>query len=242
MTLKNTKSTIIVTQSSDIEGATDFISRCFQSDDLYQVRCILVQASVETKFLEILQSKLKPMNVQSLDSETLNQLKQQFESFAAKGLQMIQSLENGSSIPSTIIKCPRNLIAGDLPIVNLEVFRTTKEAISFAKCSLSIGLWCENISIAFEYINQLKNARQIWLNSSHGTVHKKIPFYNGKVVCEDAGVASKACADLAGSMFEVAGNVQFTTNHKFNTFQTVVIPFGETFANWKEKVVSYVSN
>lgn len=228
MTLPNTKSTIIVTESADIEGATDFISRCFQSDDLNQIRSILVQASVEDKFLEILQSKLKPTNFQYSDLLTL---KPQFESFAARGLQMIQSLDNGSFIPSTIIKCPRNLIAGDLPIVNLEVFRTTKEAISFAKCSLSIGLWCENISIAFEYINELKNARQIWLNSAHGTIHPKIPFYNGKVVCEDAEVASNACADLAGCMFQVAGNVQFSTNHKFNTFQTVVIPFGETFAN-----------
>jgi Protein of unknown function (DUF1487) len=232
VTLQNTKSTIIVTQSCDLEGASDFIARCFQSEDLHQVRTLLVQAEVEKKFLEILQAKLKPLNVQSLESGKLSQLKQQFEKYASMGLQLIQSSENGSSLHSTIVKCPRSMIASDeLPIVNLEVFRTTKEGISFAKCSLSIGLWCENISIAFEFINELKNARQIWLNSSHGVTHPQIPFYNGKVVCEDAEVTAKACADLPGSTYQVTGNYQFTTTHKSNTFKTVVIPFGETFAN-----------
>jgi acyl-CoA reductase-like NAD-dependent aldehyde dehydrogenase len=229
VTLPNARSTVIVTQSADIDGAVEFISRCFQSEDLHQIKTVLVQASIETKFLEILQSKLQSMNVQSLDSSKQAQLKQQLEAFASKGFQLIQS--SGSSFPSTLVKCPRSMISSEEPIVNLEVFRTTKEAISFAKCSLSIGLWCENISIAFEYINGLPNARQIWLNSSHGVIHPKIPFYNGKVVCEDPEVVALACADLPGSMFQVAGNIQFTTNHKFNTFQTVVIPFGETFAN-----------
>jgi hypothetical protein len=177
-----------------------------------------VQASIELKFLEVLRGKMRPMmKAQSVET------KQQLQDLNSKGFPFI--------FPSTIIKCPRGMISSEEPIVNFEVFRTTKEAISFAKCALSIGLWCENISSAFEIINQLKNARQIWLNSSHGITHPKIPFYNGKVVCEDAEVISIACADLPGSMFQVAGNVQFSTTHMCNTFQTVVIPFGETFAN-----------
>lgn len=228
--LDNTRSTIIVTQTADLDGASDFIARAFRLEDLNQIRSILVQASIEVQFLEILQSKLKPMNVHSLNSEKLSQLKQQFNSFAAKGFQLIKSAEGLS--PSTIVKCPQSMVASqELPIINLEVFRTTKEAIAFAKGALSIGLWCEKISIAFEFVNELKNARQIWLNSSHGKIHPKIPFYNGKVICDDAEVVASVCGDLPGSFYQVENNVQFSTIHKSNTFKTTVIPFGESFAN-----------
>lgn len=216
--IKNTRSTVIVTQSCDIESASDFIANTFQSDDLFQIRVILVQASVEAKLVELLKTKLK--TVQSAGAE------ETFKKLEGKGFEIIRSI---AGVPS-IVKCPENLIVSDdLPIVNLEVFRTTKEAISFAKASTSIGLWCDNLSIAFEYCHSLKNARQIWLNSSHGMIHPKIPFFNGKVVCEDGSVAKKA----EGSIIEIKGNVQFqTTFHGENSYQTVVIPFGETFANW----------
>jgi len=208
---------VIVSQTSDIEAASDFIANTFRADDLFQIRTILVQASVETSFVELLKSKLKHVKPSGAES-ALKELE-------GKGFQVIRST---GDVPS-IVKCPRNLIVtDDLPIVNMEVFRTTKEAISFAKASMSIGLWCENISIAFEYIHGLKNARQIWLNSSHGTIHPKIPFFNGKVVCADASIASKA----NGSIVEIGANVQFqTTFHGESAYQTVVIPFGETFAN-----------
>lgn len=231
MALNNTRSTIIVTQSADLDGASDFIARCFQSEDLHQIRSVIVQANIESKFLKVLQSKLMPMNVCSLDSEKLSQLQEQFDSFAAKGFQLIKN-DRGSSYPSVIVKCPQSMVASqELPVVNLEVFRTTKEAISFSKEAVSVGLWCENISIAFEFINELKNARQIWLNSSHGKIHPKIPFYNGKVVCDDADIVASVCGDLPGSFCQIEGNLQFSTIHKSNTFKTTVIPFGESFAN-----------
>lgn len=131
-----------------------------------------------------------------------------------------------------IILCPSSFIASeDLPLISLEFFRTTKEGVAFAKCSLSVGLWCENISIAYEWIASLVNARQIWLNSAHGITHPQFPFYNGSIVCEDAEVLAKTTADFAGSISQVVNNVHFLTTFRANTFQTVVIPFGETFAN-----------
>lgn len=185
-----------------------------------------MQGSVEKKFIQLLESKLKSLNTQSLDDAKISLLKSKLANYRSKGLELIHQCDVAD--PAAIIRCPRNLIDdNDLPIVSLEVFRTSKEGISFAKSSVSIGLWCNNISIAFEIINALPNARQIWLNSSHGTVHPSIPFYNGKIVCDDPEIRGKS----VGSTVQIANNVQFVTTFRANTFQTVVIPFGETFAN-----------
>lgn len=232
VSLPNTKSTVIVTESADLESASDFIARCFQSEDLNQIRCILIQASIEVKFIQLLQSKLKSLNTQSLDETKITSLKNQLASFKSKGFQLIHQCHGEDpGLRSAIVRCPRNLVADDdLPIVSLEVFRTTKEGISFAKSSLSIGLWCENISISFEFINSLKNARQIWLNASHGSTHPKIPFYNGKVVIEDHENFGKS-GSHTGPTIQVTDNIQFVTTFHADSFQTVVIPFGESFAN-----------
>lgn len=175
---------------------------------------------------------LKSANTQGLSKTHVEELNNQYLTFATKGIELIQSEDNSTGLSSTIVRCPRALIASEtLPIVSLEVFRTTKECISFAKTYLSINLWCENISIAFEYITALSNARQIWLNASHGATNPKIPFYNGAIVCDDPDIRSKAAADTADSTTQVANNIQFSTAFRANTFQTVVIPFGESFAN-----------
>jgi len=233
VTIPNTKSTVIVTESADIESASDFIARCFQSEDLYQIRCILVQSSVEQKFIQLLKSKLKSLNTRSLDEQKIKLLASQLANYKSKGFDLIhQCAGEDTAMRSAIVRCPRNLIVDDdLPIVSLEVFRTSKEGISFAKCSLSISLWCENVSITYEFINLLPNARQIWLNSSHGVLHPNIPFYNGTIVCDDPEIRVKAVGDSSGSTIQVANNVHFITTFRANTFQTVVIPFGETFAN-----------
>ena len=176
---------------------------------------------------------MKCFNTQSLNDEKISLLKSKLALYNAKGLEVIHQCEGDDpGVRSAIVKCPRNLIDDDdnLPIVSLEVFRTSKEGISFAKSSLSIGLWCENISISFEFINSLPNARQIWLNASHGVVHPNIPFFNGKIVCDDPEIREKS-SDFTGSTVQVSNNVQFVTTFRANTFQTVVIPFGETFAN-----------
>lgn len=224
---------MIITESCDLESATDFIARCFQADDLNRIRSLLVQTSVEERFLQLVTTKLRSLNTQSEDPAELDRLKKKVKEYSDKGFDIIwHHSENVPGIVPAIIRCPSSLVAADgLPIVTLEFFRTTKEGISFAKISLSVSLWCENISIAFEWINSLPNARQIWLNASHGVIHPKIPFYNGAVVCEDPEVLAKTTADFAGSVSQVFDNVQFITTFRANTFQTVVIPFGETFAN-----------
>jgi len=233
VSLPNTKSTIIVTQHADLDSASDFVAGCFQAEDLNQIRSILVQASVEEKFISLLRPKLKTLNTASLDEATQKRLSGQFSTYAKMGLELIHlGDEKVSGLRAALVKCPRSLISSDdLPIISLEVFRTTKEAISFAKAASSVGLWCENISISFEYITALPNACQIWLNCTHGATHPKIPFYNGQIVCEDAEIRAKAAADSSGATIQVADNIHFQTTFRAKSFQTVAIPFGETFAN-----------
>lgn len=220
-----------MTESADLESASDFVAGCFQAEDLNQIRTIFVQVSVEAKFIQLLKAKLKPLNTQSLNDAIVKQLREKMENYKKMGLEMIHAAHD-HSLTSAIIKCPRSLIASDdLPIITLEVFRTTKEGISFAKAALSVNLWCENVSITYEYIHALSNARQIWMNSSHGITHPKVPFYNGQIICSDSETRQKAVADFAGSIIQVADHVHFHSTFRANTFQTVVIPFGETFAN-----------
>lgn len=166
-----------------------------------------MQESISEKFIKLLKDKIKIDG--SGDSE--------IQKFAQKGFEVIGN---------RIVKCPSNLIGDNQTAISLDVFRTSKEGISLAKAAQSVNLWCQNIGIAFEYINGLPNAYQIWVNSSHGNCHPKIPFMvNGRVIYED-GIDGKT-----GSLIEVAANAQFQTTFHGEKFKTVVIPFGETFAN-----------
>lgn len=169
------------------------------------IREILVQESISKKFLTLLSENVKSQG--SADDE--------IKKLAQKGFEVIGN---------RIVKCPSNLI-DDTSVITLDVFRTSKEGLSLSKTATSVNLWCQNISISFEYINGL-NAHQIWLNSSYGTTHPKIPFLvQGSVICEES-IEGKT-----GSLIEVAGNVQFQTTFQDKKFKTVCIPYGETFAN-----------
>lgn len=208
------RSTIIVTESADIESASDLIVNLLQSD---KISDILVQESIGDKFIQLLEAKVK----------ATSQVQDELKNLFAKGFEVIAN---------KIVKCSRSIISNQqASVVSLEIFRTTKEGITLSKSSPSIGLWCENISIAFEYANAL-NAQQIWLNSSFGAVNSKIPFINtdNNVVCEDAELRKNILAGTnSGSLIEIAGSIQFQTTFQnaAGKFKTIVIPFGESFAN-----------
>lgn len=166
-----------------------------------------MQESVSKKFVALLTENVKSQG--SADDE--------IKKLSQKGFEVIGN---------RIVKCPSNLIASDSSVITLDVFRTSKEGLSLSKAAISVNLWCQNISISFEYINGMLNAHQIWLNSSYGLSHPKIPLLvQGKVLCEEP-IDGKT-----GSLIEVADNVQFQTTFRDKKFKTVVIPFGETFAN-----------
>lgn len=214
ITLREIHSSFIVTESADLETATDFIAAVLNSEDTKLIRSILVQESVNKKFTELLTKKVK-------GTATNNEISQ----LSSKGFEVIGS---------RIVKCTRNLIDEKSSAVSLEVFRTTKESISLAKSANSISLWCEKLSIAFEYINTL-NAQQIWLNSSFGSTNPKIPFLseNNQIVCDEELKKSIVNGIQKNALLEISGNIQFQTTFltSGNKFKTFVIPFGETFAN-----------
>lgn len=233
MAIENTRSTVIITESCDLESASDFIARSFQADDLHRIRSIIVQVSIQEKFIQLLKSKLRSINTESEKKVDINRLQAKVKEFTDKSFEVIWNhSETVPGIIPLIVQCPSNYIENDdLPIISLEFFRTTKEGISFAKAAPSVSLWCENISVAFEWINSLPIARQIWLNAAHGVIHPKIPFYNGDIVCEDTETLEKVTVG-GSSTSEVFQNVHFLTTFKGKgEFQTVAIPFGETFAN-----------
>lgn len=173
---------------------------------MYVIKEILVQESVSKQFFKLLKDKIK---TQSNEAE--------IEELSSRGFEVIGG---------RIVKCSSNLISSsNSSVITLDVFRTSKEGISLAKTAQSVNLWCNNISISFELINALTNAYQIFMNSSHGITHSKIPLYaDGKIICEDF-------KGKTGSIIEVSGNIQFQTTFQGDKFKTVVIPFGETFAN-----------
>lgn len=175
-----------------------------------------------------MEDKLKPMNTESLDTKQIEAYVKELSMFSKLGFQLIQSTNVDDRIKSSIVKAAKQKgFPEDLPIITLDVFRTTKEAIHLASGDPSISLWIENLSVAFEYTNGLHQARQIWLNSSHGITHPKCPFYNGSIIF-------KGNVSSLESVIRVHGNIQFQTFFRcddFKEFKTVVIPFGSTFGN-----------
>lgn len=201
---------MIVTESADLETASDFIAALLDSEDTKILNTVLIQEPVSTSFTELLVKKVK--------TYTAND---EVTKLSGNGFEVIGN---------RIVKCTRSLISDEkASTVSMEVFRTTKEAIGLSKSAVSIGLWCDKLSIVFEYVNAL-GAQQIWLNSSFGTVNSKIPFLSAnKVVCDDD--LKKSIDNQKNALFEVSGNVQFQTTFQNGKFKSVVIPFGETFAN-----------
>jgi len=195
-----------------LETASDFIAALLDSEDLKILNSILIQESVSKNFTELLVKKVKSY-------PTNDEITKLF----GNGFEVIGN---------RIVKCTRSMISDEKSsTVTMEVFRTTKEAIGLSKSAVSIGLWCDKLSIAFEYINAL-GAQQIWLNSSFATVNSKIPFLSSnEIVCEDDLKKSVKDGSQKNALFEVSGNVQFQTTFQNGKFKSVVIPFGETFAN-----------
>ena len=195
-----------------MESASDFVAALLDSEDLKILNSILIQESVSKNFTELLVKKVKsyPTN-------------DEIAKLSGNGFEVIGN---------RIVKCTRSMISDEKSsAVSMEVFRTTKEAISLSKSAVSVGLWCDKLSIAFEYINAL-GAQQIWLNSSFATVNSKIPFLSSnEIVCEDDLKKSVKDSSQKNPLFEVSGNVQFQTTFQNGKFKSVVIPFGETFAN-----------
>lgn len=225
-------STMIITESSDLESATDVLAAAWHNIFLpWTIRNVLVQESVFPKFLTLVKPKLKPIDSCYLkDKELCKKITSAIEKCRKMGLNLIHNESESNPITSTIIQNVTREYFDEfeylLPIVTLQVFRTAKEAATLANGSSggSASIWSENISMAFELINNLK-CNNVWVNCN-GVLSAKFPFKFGKTIYGSA-------AGLTGNVdlnSEFIGNVHFQTMLKSDV-KTIVIPFGTTFAN-----------
>ncbi|KAG5682396.1 hypothetical protein PVAND_011749 [Polypedilum vanderplanki] len=204
--LRKLCSTFIITETADIETASDFIAAILQSDDHEIISLIIVQESINEKFKTLLCNKIKP----SKEVEGVKMLSE-------KGFEVIGN---------RIVVCPHTMISNEnSSVISYEVYRTIKEGIALAKNATSVSLWCTNISSAYEIIHSI-NATQFWLNS-FGIINEKFPFLsNGKEI-----VWNGKKEEGTSALSEVIDSVFYQTLFQNEKFKTIVIPFGEIFAN-----------
>ncbi|XP_055607719.1 uncharacterized protein LOC129755312 [Uranotaenia lowii] len=172
--------TMIVYDSSDLESATDVLSKAWVNSRVpWVIRNVLVQETVQEKFIQLLESKLKPFteNV-AFEKELKTAVKKAF----ATGLRLIHGSTDskylkpvvvfGSSIDFFLEKDS----VEPTPIVVLNVFRTAKEAISLANKSNggSVSLWTEELSLSLETAYAVA-AQSVWVNC-HAVFNPALPY------------------------------------------------------------------
>lgn len=172
--------TMVVFDSGDIESATDILANAWMYQTVpWIIRNILVQETIQEKFIQILESKLKPFQ-DNIAYE--KQLRTAINKASAVGLRVIQNAKDLKELKPTIVfgsSVDFFLESGTYetaPIMVMNVFRTAKEAITMANKSNggSISLWTEELSLAFEVAYAL-TAQTIWANT-YATFNPEFPY------------------------------------------------------------------
>ncbi len=239
--------TMIITESSDLESATDVLATAWHNIYApWTIRNVLVQESILSKFLAIIKPKLKPFPQEyAINEDLTHKFTSSLEKLRKIGLVVIQNELDSNPIKSTIVQNVTREFLEEiefvLPIVTLNVFRTSKEAVTLAN-SLSGGsasVWCENISMAFEIAKGVK-CPNVWVNSN-GIFNPNFPFQFSGVIYGSSAAVEGWFDDNKFQHIKI--NSKFVGNTLFQTildidekktvkgFKTIVIPFGSTFAN-----------
>lgn len=239
--------TMVITESCDLDSATDVLSKAWNNIWApWVIRNVLVQESILPKFLALIKPKIKKFPEEYLKNEDLtHKITSTLEKLRRMGLVLIHNESDPNPVQSTIVQNVTREFFEEvefvLPIVTLNVFRTSKEAVGLAN-SLSGGsasVWCENISMALEIVKELK-FENIWINCN-GLFNPNFPFqFSGVIYGSSAAIDSwfdqnKLQHIKVNSNFY--GNTLFQTILEYDEkksvkgFKTIVIPFGSTFAN-----------
>lgn len=172
--------TMIVFESSDLESATDILAKAWINSSVpWTVRNVLVQETVEEKFIHLLESKMRPF-FENVPFE--KEMRAAMNKVSEMGLRMVQCLVAGVDLKPTVVygSSVDYLLDKDSihpsPVLVLNVFRTAKEAISLAKASNggSVSLWTEELSLALE-VAYAVSAQTVWVNS-HATFNPAFPY------------------------------------------------------------------
>lgn len=162
--------TMIVYDSSDLDSATDVLSKAWVNCSVpWVIRNLLVQETVQEKFIQLLESKLKPFLVEVSFEDELNSTV--FKA-TSTGLRVIQPTGHTGPLAPTVIYGSsvdffvQKLAFEPSPVVVMNVFRTPKEAISLVNKSNggSVSLWTEELCLAMETAYAV-DAPTVWVNS-----------------------------------------------------------------------------
>ncbi|XP_019932178.2 uncharacterized protein LOC109622362 [Aedes albopictus] len=161
--------TMVVFDSGDLESATDVLAKAWVNCSVpWEIRNVLVQETVQEKFITLLESKLKPFLSDHVPCA--NAMVSAIEKANSTGLRVIRPEGNmpgpavvyGSSVDFFL---KPNAVQAS-PVVVLNVFRTPKEAISLANKSNggSVSLWTEQLCLAMESAYAVE-AQTVWVNT-----------------------------------------------------------------------------
>lgn len=162
--------TMVVFESSDLESASDVVAKAWVNSSVpWVIRNLLVQETVQEKFIQLVESKLKPF-AGNVPFE--KELRDAILKASKTGLRLIQNPSDPKDFKPTIVygssvdfflekdSCEPS------PVIVMNVFRTAKEAISLANKSDggSISLWTEELSLAMETAYAV-SAQSVWVNN-----------------------------------------------------------------------------
>lgn len=180
----NEYSTVVVFDSADLEAASDRISAAFDDNSSsWKIRNLLVQESCYEQFVELIKSKLHPVNdVYQKDVQLRSSYVSALEMAKTLGLKIITTDTETNDIKPTIIvgqnrKHFDDIERADIPFfINLNIFRTAKEAVALFN-TIPVpyaSIWTENISLAHEIFERISSPI-IWSNCV-GQLTPKLPF------------------------------------------------------------------
>lgn len=165
--------TLFVTESSDLQSASDILAESFSDNTSpWRIRNLLVQENIEENFMELLQSKLQkyhPIFVNSQDFQ--DNFRSALSTASKMHLKICNNPDDAGEVKPTIVlgqnRSYFDLPGSDIaPIVVMNIFRTVKEGIGMVNASNggSVSIWCEKLSIAYEIASSVK-VPSVWINS-----------------------------------------------------------------------------
>lgn len=170
--------TMIVTENADMHSAVDEITKSFKNlRSPWMIHRILVQENIQDRFLILLERNLPKIDpIFWGQSDIVLKYESHVKKFIEKGIKLIQAPISDVLKATIAVGAPMTTDMRQVPIVILEPFRTSKEAITlFNKQHMGnfVSIWSENITEAFEYIKCL-TASTLWINS-YGVLNAKCP-------------------------------------------------------------------
>ncbi|XP_055546209.1 uncharacterized protein LOC129730700 isoform X2 [Wyeomyia smithii] len=172
--------TMVVFDSSDLESVTDVVAKAWVNCSVpWTIRSIIVQETVQEKFIQLLESKLKPFT-DNVPFE--KELRTTVNKASQTGLRLIQNSKDNRDLKPTLVygSSVDFLLEKDSnepsPVVVMNVFRTAKEAINLANKDNggSVSLWTEELSLALETAYAVA-AQSVWVNS-HAVFNPAFPY------------------------------------------------------------------